>query len=180
MNGRSYDRNAMQLLALASAAIAVFTLSGCSGAQNSGLDRGAQGQTTQQPDSTVAPAESDPTTMQTPIVIGFGEDRIPGLLNQSAAAASLIDQLPLTLTFRDYGSQEKIAVLPAPLNIDGAAEGSDAALLMIGYYIPDQSLVLYYDRVSYHEGIVPLGSFESLDAIENQREDFTATIRGAS
>src|SRR3954454_9446033 len=69
--------------------------------------------------------------------------RVPGLTptrtRRSAGAGAL--------SFRDYAGQEKVAELPAPLNLDGAPKGSDAAPLTIGYYVPDQRLVLYYQPV---------------------------------
>ncbi|MFT2706125.1 cyclophilin-like fold protein [Clavibacter zhangzhiyongii] len=115
----------------------------------------------------------------TPIVIEVDGQQMPGELDGSATSASLIDQLPLTLPFRDYGGQEKVAELPAPLNLDGAPEGSDAPALAIGYYVPDQRLVLYYDDVSYYAGIVPLGTYDDTIGLEGRTDPFTVTIRVA-
>ncbi len=119
------------------------------------------------------------TSTSTPIVIELQGQRIAGALNGSAASASLLARLPLTLAFRDHGGQEKLAHLPVPLDLEGAPAGSDAAPLMIGYYVPDQSLVLYYRDVDYFHGIVPLGTYEHTDAIKNQPDGFTATLRKA-
>jgi hypothetical protein len=106
-------------------------------------------------------------------------EQVAGKLDGSAASSSLISQLPLALTFRDYGEQEKLAALPQPLDLAGAPEGSDAAPLTIGYYVPGQQLVLYYAEVGYFAGIVPIGTFENADAIESQPDGFTLTIRQA-
>lgn len=127
------------------------------------------------PDST-APA---PTATTTPIIIELDGQQIAGELGTSAASASFIDQLPLTLSFRDYGGQEKIAELPAPLDVSGAPMVRDAAPLTIGYYVPDQHLVLYYKQVGYFPGIVPIGTFEKADDVQSQTSEFTATIREA-
>ena len=124
-------------------------------------------------------ATQTPTSATTPIVIELDGQKIAGELDGSATSASLLAQLPLTLSFRDHGGQEKISELPAPLNLDGAPEGSDAAPLTIGYYAPEQSLVLYYQHVGYFNGIVPVGTYDNSDAIRNQTNDFTATIRKA-
>jgi hypothetical protein len=123
----------------------------------------------------------DPTAAPTArsIVIELQGQRIAGELDGSATSASLLAQLPLTLAFRDHGGQEKLSQLPAPLDLEGAPEGSDAATLTIGYYAPDQSLVLYYRHVGYFNGIVPIGTYENTDAIENQVDGFAATIRKA-
>jgi hypothetical protein len=116
----------------------------------------------------------------TAIVIVVDGREIAGELDASAASASLVALLPLTLSFRDYGGQEKIADLPAPLDLEGAAPGSDAAPRTIGYYAPSRALVLYYDHVGYFPGIVPLGTFRNAEAIVSQTSDFSATIRSAS
>jgi hypothetical protein len=100
-----------------------------------------------------------------------------GELDGSAASKSLLAQFPLTLSFRDHGGQEKIAAIPAPLDLQDSTAGSDAAALTLGYYVPEQSLVLYYRHVGYFAGIIPIGTYESADALKNQRRDFTATIR---
>ena len=65
-----------------------------------------------------------------------------GTLFDNTAARSLIDQLPLELTFTDCGGQEKIADLPEALSLDGVPAGDSAEPLTIGYYAPDQALVL--------------------------------------
>ncbi|MDR6509113.1 cyclophilin-like fold protein [Arthrobacter oryzae] len=148
------------------------TLSGCRGGTDGSSLTGSSAPATQAPSSAR-------TATTTPIIIEFAEQQIAGELGDSAASASFIEQLPLTLSFRDYGGQEKIAALPTPLNLDGAQDGSDAAPLTIGYYAPDQSLVLYYKPVGYFPGIVPIGTFENANLVQSQTSDFTATIREA-
>ncbi len=128
------------------------------------------------PLSTASPAS---TTATTPIIIDFDGRQVRGELDGSPASLSLIDQLPLTLSFRDLNGQEKIAGLPAPLNLDGAPEGSGASPLTIAYWAPTQGFVLYYEQVGYFRGIVPIGTFENADAVQGQRSDFNATIRKA-
>jgi hypothetical protein len=126
-----------------------------------------------------ATAATEPTSATTPIIIELDGEEIAGELDDSPASASLIGQLPLTLSFHDYGGQEKVAELPAPLDLDGAPDGGDAEPLTIGYCVPDQRLVLYLDRVGYFAGIVPLGTFENADAVESQTSDFTVAIHEA-
>ncbi len=102
---------------------------------------------------------------------------ISGRLDDSAASTSLLGRLPLTLPFRDVGGQEKVAELPEPLDLDGAPAGSNADPGMIGYYVPDQRLILYYDQVGYYAGIVPLGTFDDVPAIEGLMDGSLVTIR---
>ena len=87
-----------------------------------------------------------------------------GTLFDTTAARSLIDQLPLELTFTDHGGQEKIADLPAPLSFEGMPAGNDADPLTIGYYAPDRALVLYCEQVGHCNGIVRPGEFDELEA----------------
>jgi hypothetical protein len=112
----------------------------------------------------------------TPITMRIGDETITGTLSGNATARSLIRQLPLKLSFTDYGGQEKLAELPAPLSLDGVPSGDDADPLTIGYYAPGQVLVLYYEHVGYFSGIVRIGTFDDLGAIRDRNGSFTATL----
>jgi hypothetical protein len=112
----------------------------------------------------------------TPITIRIGDETITGTLSGNATARSLIRQLPLKLSFTDYGGQEKLAELPAPLSLDGIPSGDDADPLTIGYYVPGQVLVLYYEHVGHFSGIVRIGTFDDLGAIRDRNGSFTATL----
>lgn len=120
-----------------------------------------------------------PTSAGTSVVIEIGGREIAGELDDSTTSLSLLAQLPLTLSFSDYGGQEKVARVPAPLDLTSAPAGSDASPLTIGYYVPDQRLILYYDHVGYFDGIVPIGTYEDIAAVTSQTSDFTATLRQA-
>ena len=120
-----------------------------------------------------------PTSTGTPIVLEIDGQEVAGRLDDSPTAESLASRLPLTLTFDDHGGQEKFVELPEPLDLTGAPQRSDARPLQIGYYAPDQRLILYYAYVGTFSGIVPIGSYDSAAAIEGQSEAFTVTIREA-
>lgn len=119
---------------------------------------------------------SSPATNGAAISIDINGQPVRGVLDSNTTARALLDQLPLTLTFKDFGGQEKIADLPAPLSIEGMPAASDAPPLTIGYYAPDQALVLYYEYVGRYKGIVPIGRFEDLAAVRDQGDSFTATL----
>jgi hypothetical protein len=125
------------------------------------------------PETTPAAAGS---SQLTPITIQIDGETVTGTLSGNAAARSLIEQLPLTLSFGDYGGKEKIAELPEPLSLDGVPAGDDADPLTIGYYAPDQALVLYYEHVGYFPGIVRIGSFDDLAPIRDRTGGFTARL----
>jgi hypothetical protein len=179
----------LQLLMVPAVVVLALTVAGCGATSGGSTDTAAtpdQGAVpTQTPEQASSPASSTPpgpsslAVTGTPIIIDVDDQQIAGELDDSAASASLIGQLPLTLSFRDFGGQEKVAELPESLNLDGAPAGSDAAPGTIGYYVPDQGLVLYYDQVGYYPGIVPLGTLTDAGFIEDQASDFTVTIRSA-
>ncbi len=100
---------------------------------------------------------------------------VGGVLSPGAATDSLLAQLPLEVAFRDFGGQEKLAALPAPLDLRGTPAGTSAEPGMIGYYAPDQVLVLYYASVGYFTGIVALGTFEGITVVR-ESPAFTATL----
>ena len=154
--------NLLRVTALPSVALISIALGGCATESSSPT-----------PD---APGASQPAG-STPVVLELDGEEIAGVLDGSATAASLISQLPVTLTVSDYGGQELIGELPEPLSLEGAPDGSGAAPLTIGYYVPQQSLVLYYTEVGYFGGIVPIGSFESTDAIVGRPGHITLIIR---
>lgn len=112
----------------------------------------------------------------TPITIRIDARTVNGTLSGNATARSLIDQLPLTLSFSEFGGQEKHAGLPEPLSLDGVPAGDDADPLTIGYYAPGQTLVLYYEHVGHFTGIVRIGTFDDLAAIRDRSGRFEATL----
>lgn len=103
----------------------------------------------------------------TSIVITVNGTAVTGALENTPAAASLVAQLPLELSFADYGGQEKIAAIPEPLALDGMPSGGSAEPGTIGYYAPDRALVLYYDTVGHYPGIIPLGTFDDVTTVQN-------------
>jgi len=119
------------------------------------------------PPSPTAAADPAAAAAGTRIVLEIDGQRIDGHLSDNPTATSLVAQLPLTLTLSDFDGQEKEARLPAPLSLDGAPERSGAEPLTIGYYSPNQRLILYYDRVGSYAGIVPIGTFADLEAVRN-------------
>ena len=167
----------------------ILVLSGCAGADDaarlpSSTNASPSTETTAPPaplptSSAEAPALTEEASVSTDrsVLITFGSTTVRGSLQDNAATASLLAQLPLQLSFSDFGGQEKIAPLPAPLSLEGMPSGSDAEPGTIGYYAPSQALVLYYDTVGYYDGIVPIGTFDDVATIRDAPA-FTGTISG--
>ena len=116
------------------------------------------------------------TREDTPISIRIDGRTVNGTLSGNATARSLVEQLPLTLSFSDFGGQEKHAELPEPLSLDGVPAGDAADPLTIGYYAPGQTLVLYYEPVGHFTGIVRIGAFDDLAVIRDRSGRFEATL----
>ncbi|WP_258934893.1 cyclophilin-like fold protein [Nesterenkonia pannonica] len=123
------------LLALVALAVG---LTGCGrGSDGNAGEESVAPATHATPSETAAtPSSSAAAPTSTPLVVEFQGQQLTGQLDASATAASLLEQLPLTLTFSDFGGQEKIADLPSPLDLSDAPEGSAATPGTIGYYSP--------------------------------------------
>jgi hypothetical protein len=110
----------------------------------------------------------------------FGDTVLTARLWDNATARDLVAQLPLTLTFSDYGRQEKLATLPQKLTMEGVPAGDDPLPGDITYYAPAGVLVFMYKDIGYFTGIVRLGQFDdgadAIDALIRQTDDFVATI----
>jgi hypothetical protein len=146
----------------------------CSGTDASSPAGGPSLQPDQSQAGPPATEESDMTTIRITV-----DDRpITAQIADNPTAQDLADQLPLSLTFRDFNGVEKIAPLPSPLAMEGVPEGDDPNIADIGYYAPSNNLVLYYGDVGYWNGIVRIGRLNSddLDFIQGQPDGFQVTI----
>ncbi len=78
-------------------------------------------------------------------------------LNDSLAAKSLYDQLPLTIEVQNYSSDEKIFYPPEELDtVDTPL--ADATAGTLGYFAPWGDVVMYYDDFGSYSGLYELGS----------------------
>ena len=89
--------------------------------------------------------------MRVHVTISSG-DAFDASLYSNPVAADLAARLPLTLTFRDFNSVEKVARLDSPLHLRGVPDRDGPKPGEIGYYGPSQGLVLYYDNVGTWPG----------------------------
>lgn len=129
----------------------------------------------------MAPAEQEELMAQSvPITITVGDTVLDAQLWDIPTAADLVDRLPLTLRFTDFGAVEKTARLEGPLTMDGVPSGADPEPYDIGYYQPNQVLVLYYRDVGYWPGIVRLGTItDPAGVVSSQQQPFVAEIHPA-
>ena len=78
------------------------------------------------------------------------------MLNNSVAAESLYNQLPLKIMVENYGNNEKIFYPPTKLNTSNtpSAEGPAGTL---AYFEPWGNVVMYYGSFGRYRGLYDLG-----------------------
>ncbi len=111
------------------------------------------------------------------IKFSFEEKEIVVLLRDNSAAKSLLEQLPLTLKFENYGGIEKISYPPEKLDISKAPNNYTPSAGDLTYYAPWGNLAFFHKDYRNSDGLVPLGRIES--GIENLQEingDFSVTV----
>jgi hypothetical protein len=114
------------------------------------------------------------------IQITIGDQTLAATLQESPAAHDLLAQLPVTVEMLDHDGVEKTGPLPRPLSLEGQPEGADPDIGDVGYYSPDNDLVLYYGDVGYYTGIIRIGRFEdTIAAIADQPDGLTVTVERA-
>lgn len=104
--------------------------------------------------------EEEQISMARQIFIQSGDNVVVYELNDSAAAASLYEQLPLTLAVEDYSTNEKIFYPPQELDISDSplAEGGAGTL---AYYAPWGDIVMFYDDYQENPSLFELGRIVS-------------------
>ena len=90
------------------------------------------------------------------ISVQFGDNTVIYELNDSPAAASLGEQLPITVEVEDFSTNEKIFYPPQELDTSDtpAAEGGAGTL---AYYAPWGDVVMYYDDYNENPSLFELG-----------------------
>ena len=98
------------------------------------------------------------TTRQ--ISIQFGNSTVIYELNDSAAADSLYEQLPLTIEVEDYSTNEKIFYPPQTLDTDNTPL-AQAGAGTLAYYAPWGDVVLFYGDYNENPSLYELGQVVS-------------------
>lgn len=121
-------------------------------------------------------AENEQTVRQ--IQVQCGNDTVIYELNDSAAADSLYEQLPLTIEVEDYSTNEKIFYPPQALDTADAplAEGGAGVL---AYYAPWGDVVMFYDSFGTNSSLYELGQAVSgADRIHEMSGTITIDVAG--
>ena len=111
------------------------------------------------------------------IVMRFNGEELLIHLFDNPTSRNLVRMLPLTLTFKDYASTEKIAYLAEELSKENAPDGYEPTAGDLTLYAPWGNLALFYRDFSYSRGLIPIGNIEvGSDKLLNMKEDFTAVL----
>ena len=108
------------------------------------------------------------------ISVSDGTNNITFELNESEAARSLYEQLPLTIEVGNFSSNEKIFYPTNELNIDNTPRASGGEAGVLAYYAPWKDVVMFYDSFSSASGLYELGRvIESVNQIGNLSGEIT-------
>lgn len=98
-------------------------------------------------------------------------------LDNNQASRDLLEMLPLTLTFEDFNSTEKIATLPNELRTEGQPSGYTPEIGDLAYYAPWGNISVFYKDFRYSNYLYKLGTIENgAEIFENMNNDFEVTI----
>ena len=111
------------------------------------------------------------------IKFSFEEKEIVVLLRDNSAAKSLLEQLPLTLKFENYGGIEKISYPPEKLDISKAPNNCTPSAGDLTSYAPWGNLAFFHKDYRNSDGLVPLGRIESgIENLQGINENFSVTV----
>ncbi|MDC7228755.1 MAG: cyclophilin-like fold protein [Sphaerochaetaceae bacterium] len=111
------------------------------------------------------------------IVMHFNEEELLIHLFDNPTSRNLVRMLPLTLTFKDYASTEKVAYLAEELSTENAPDGYEPTAGDLTLYAPWGNLALFYRDFSYSRGLIPIGTIEvGSEKLLKMKEDFTAIL----
>ena len=106
-----------------------------------------------------------------------GNEEVFVSLDDNQASRDFLEMLPLTLTFEDFNSTEKIATLPNELSTEGQPSGYTPEIGDFAYYAPWGNISVFYKDFRYSNSLYKLGTLESgADIFGNMNEDFEVTI----
>lgn len=146
--------------------VLTFILSGCTGGQNDSEMQSSERET-------ISSDLQNDKESALQIRVETDSESIIFALNDSSAAKSLYDQLPLILSVEDYSANEKIFYPPEKLDVSDTpqAEGPAGTL---AYYEPWGDVVMFYEVCNGANGLYLLG--EAISGTE-QIENLSGEIR---
>ena len=112
------------------------------------------------------------------VSVAFDGGEILVKMDDNPTSRAFLNQLPLTMTFEEFGGFEKLSYPPEKLTTEEAPSGHVPARGDFAYYSPWGNVNMYYSDYSYSAGLVKLGEIESgVELLDNFNEDFTVVIK---
>lgn len=96
----------------------------------------------------------------TTIEIAASDRHWTARIKDTPAGRDFLAHLPLTLTLKDFGGNEKIADLPRPLSKEGAPDAVTPRKGDVAFYAPWGNLALFYRDGHHSPGLILLGRIE--------------------
>lgn len=117
------------------------------------------------------------TSSEQRVSVAFDGGEIMIKMDDNPTSRAFLNQLPLTMTFEEFGGFEKLSYPPEKLTTEEAPSGHVPARGDFAYYSPWGNVNMYYGDHSYSAGLVKLGEIESgIELLDSMNEDFTVSI----
>lgn len=134
---------------------------------------------TEEPQEETEPIQEEESEMRVRLTFDGGEAVVR--LTDNNTARSFYTRLPMTQTFEDFNSIEKICRLPEELVADGVERGVDPDVADVTLYAPWNTLFFYYEDYGYNSDLIPMGHVETgMELLENMGESFSVTMEPVS
>ncbi|KMK95308.1 hypothetical protein VL03_10605 [Rossellomorea marisflavi] len=113
------------------------------------------------------------------IMAEIGGEDVEITMYDNPTSRDFIDQLPLELSFKDFGGFEKLSYPPKKLTTKGAPEGDTPSAGDFAYYAPWGDVTMYYKDESYAKGVVLMGRMEDggIEKVAGMGEDEIVRLR---
>ncbi|MBB3904731.1 cyclophilin-like fold protein [Methylobacterium brachythecii] len=111
------------------------------------------------------------------IEIVAGDRRWKARIDSTPAGRDFLAQLPLELTLKDFGGNEKIADLPRPLTRKDEPVAATPRAGDVAFYAPWGNLAIFYRDGHHSPGLIPLGRIEGSAAPFEERGPVKVSIQ---
>ncbi len=115
------------------------------------------------------------------IRVSDGTNTVVFALNETTAAKSLYQMLPLDVKVEDYGNNEKIFYTPTAVSYDADCIEGDCPVGTLALFSPWGNVVLYYGAASRYSGLYILGqATQGTDNIRNLTGSIRVEVDGGT
>lgn len=164
-----------KLMYIALLMVCLFSLAACGGRQTTPTTEPEVSTPNQSAQETGQMPESEPSGIRVRLTFEGGEAIM--CLEDNAATRAFAAQLPLTQTFEDFNSIEKICRLPEDVATEGVETGVDPDVADVTLYVPWNTLVFYYDDYGYNDDLISIGHVESgMELLAGMGDEFSVTM----